>query len=507
MPRRLVGLLLLLAAPGVGVAADPVPAEVVALQDRMKKLIDAAEPSVVSLVISHNTKHTIPNSSKPWELGEYNSPQVGNFRFRQPERDKLDLSDPKNAGDYTVGSGVVLDADQGLVLTCYHLIDGARKIYARLPGNTGSYADIVAGDARSDLVVLRLRNRSAKLTAAKVGEVRTHDTPKNKATVTRGQWVVSLAHPFAAGLADGQASASWGIVSNIARKSAVPAGAEDIRPGYLYQYGSLIQTDARLNLGCSGGGLFNLDGELIGLTSSTAGVAGSESAGGFAIPMDGIYRGIIDALKTGEEVEYGFLGVEPGKMTGLENRNGLHIRNVTPGSPAANVGIQPHDIVLAVNGRPLQEEADLFLLVGGALAGREVTLTILRDNQRLEFRPRLAKFQHPYPHIASVRPPSFHGLRVDYSSLMAQQMIGPGIRFGLNWNGVIVRELEPNSRAEAAFRQLALGQGRWLITKVNGAPTTTPAGFYAAAKKSQVLKLTVVNAMDPSADEKVVTLP
>lgn len=506
MPRFATFLMLALLAPAARPADPPSAA---AIQEQMKKLIDAAEPSVVSLVVSHNPKHSIPRANRPWELGDYRSPAVATFRGRLPERDKLDLADSRNAADYTLGSGVVLDADTGLILTCYHLIDGARKIYVRPTGQTGGYADIVAGDTRSDLAVLRLKSATTKLKSVKFAEVRTHDTPRAKATVTRGQWIVSLAHPFAAGATDGKASAAWGILANVARRSALPAGAEDIRPGYLYQYGSLLQTDARLNVGCSGGGLFNLDGELIGLTSSTAGIAGSESAGGFAIPMDSIHRGIVDVLKRGEEVEYGFLGVAPGSMSADARRPGLYVTSITPGSPAATAGIEPNDMIQAVNGRTVQDDSDLFLLVGGALAGREVTLTIFSPNTGAarEVRAVLAKFQHPYSHIASVLPPTYHGLKVDYSSLMVQQLIGPGARMGLNLNGVIVRELEPNSRAEASFRQLAIGQGRWLITKVNGAPTPNPKAFHEAARKSQTLALTVVNAMDYSGVERTVRLP
>lgn len=501
MPR-LLALLFLLAFSPTAIAAEPAD-----LQEKMKKMIDGAEPSVVSLVISHNAKHSIPKANRPWELGDYRSQAMPSFRGRQPERDKLDLSDSRNAGDYTVGSGVVIDAVEGLVLTCYHLVDGARKIYARSAGNTGSYADIVAGDARSDLAVIRFRTPFGKLKTAKMADVRTHDTPRAKATVARGQWVISLAHPFAAGLNDGQASASWGILSNVGRKSSLPAGAEDIRPGYLYQYSSLLLTDARLNIGCSGGGLFNLDGELIGLTSATAGIAGSESAGGFAVPMDGIYRGIVETLKRGEEIEYGFLGVAPERMSVEPRKPGLYVGSVTPGSPAAIAGVEANDLIQAVNGRPIQDDSDLFLLVGGALAGKEITLSIFGQNQPREVRATLAKFQHPYAHIASSPAASYHGLRVDYSSLMAQQLIGPGARMGLNLNGVIVRDLEPNSRAEAAFRQLTIGQGRWLITKVNGTPVANPPAFHAAAKKSQVLKLTVVNAMDYTGAERTITLP
>src|SRR5437868_10417166 len=105
----------------------------------------------------------------------------------------------------SIGSGVVIDTD-GLVLTNYHVVQEATKIFVRLPGGKGSYADIHAADPRSDLAVLRLQSPVGRLRAIKLG-----DGGKAK----RGQLVLSLANPFAAGFRDGSPSASWGIVSNI----------------------------------------------------------------------------------------------------------------------------------------------------------------------------------------------------------------------------------------------------------------------------------------------------
>ena len=140
----------------------------------------------------------------------------------------------------------------------------------------------------------------------------------------------------------------------------------------------------------------------------------------------------------------------------------------------------------------------------GALANHEVTLTVLRDGEPLLLKPTLAKFQHPYATLASSRPASVYGLRVEYSSILAQQVNGPGIRARLNWNGVIVQELEPKSRAEAAFKELNLPSSRWFITRLNDTPTPTPAAFYAAAKKAQTVRLTL---SDANGEQKVVTLP
>jgi serine protease Do len=473
----------------------------------MQKLIADVEPSVVALVVSHNPKHKIPDASRPWELGEYASPFVPNFRGRQTqERDKLDPSDSRNAGDFTVGSGIVLDGANGLIATCYHLLDGAKKIYVRMPGG-GSYADIVAGDSRSDLAVIRVRAPSPKIKTVTFADVRTQELRTAKATVARGQMVVSVAHPFGTGFADGQASASWGIISNVGRKGALLPGADDARPGYLYQYSSLIQTDARLNIGCSGGGIFNLNGELIAMSSTIAGVAGSESAGGFGIPMDLVYRGILETLQKGHEVEYGFLGVQLSGFSGSGDSAGLAVTGITSEGPAERAGMQPTDLIHSINGRPLRDETDLYLYVGGALAGRDASVEVIRGNQKKTIRVQLAKFQHPYSFIASEKSPSFHGLRVEYSSMMVQQVFfGPRGIPQIKLSGVIVRELEPNSKAEAAFKNLPATQGRWLITKVNGIATPTPQTFYAAARDRQTLELTLVSAMGGT-DVRKVTLP
>ena len=123
--------------------------------------------------------------------------------------------------------------------------------------------------------------------------------------------MICLANPFAAGFRDGSPSASWGIISNLHRRAS-GVTSEIERPGVkptLHHYGTLIQTDVRLALGCSGGALLNLDGELIGLTTAQAALVGSEAPGGFAVPLDGPMKRIIDVLVRGDEVEYGFLGV------------------------------------------------------------------------------------------------------------------------------------------------------------------------------------------------------
>src|SRR5262249_42495116 len=134
--------------------------------------------------------------------------------------------------------------------------------------------------------------------------------------VRKGQIVIALGNPYAIAR-DGSASATWGIVSNISRQAMAegePTDSEARRNETIHHLGTLIQLDARLDLGTSGGALLNLQGELIGMTTSLAAIVGYEKSAGFAIPFDDSMKRIIESLRQGKEVEYGFLGVTPGEI-------------------------------------------------------------------------------------------------------------------------------------------------------------------------------------------------
>ena len=520
MQRGLFLIACLFLTPGFGRADDdrPIRDKVHDVERHMRQIIDTAEPSVVAVVVSSNPRYPALAASERMtgRLGGYAvAPEGGMFRGFQRMGNfdpKLDLSNWQNVADNQFGSGVVLDAD-GLILTNYHLVEGAKKIYVKTAAGKGSYADIHAADSRSDLAVLKLLTPPAGMRAIKIAEGRTSDGPnQEKVNITRGMWVVSLGHPHATGFTDGVPSASWGILSNVRRRAATSV-REDQRYKPFHQYNCLLQTDARITLGCSGAALLNLDGELIGLSTPIAALTGAETGGGFAIPMDPNYRKIIAVLKQGKEVEYGFLGVmfDGGRgMRGFQQprfvEDGLVVRSVTPGTPADKAGIIGEDrnaggdVIMAVDGNRIREQDDLFLYVGAALAGNVVKMTIMRGGQRLMKDVTLAKFPHDMPWIASVRPPALHGLRVDYSSvfiLKAENRFLPP--------SVLVRELEPGSRAEIKFKELGEApKGGWLITHVGMQAVTTPNEFVAAftGKTSAVLKVTDPN--DPRVVREVI---
>jgi S1-C subfamily serine protease len=450
------------------------------LQQAVQKTISDAEPAIACVLVSRSENYERfgqgPAADDPGKLGGF-SPEAAlkhvNAKRPQPEEQerlaeeiaKLNLANPNNVPE-SYGSGVVID-EAGLVLTNYHVIRGATKLYVRLPGRRGSYADVHAADPRSDLAVLRLLSPPAGLKALPFGD---------GGAARRGQFVVALANPFAAGFRDGQPSASFGVVSNLRRRApAVPKKEEDLNKT-LHHYGTLLQTDVRLNLGCSGGALLNLKGELIGLTTALAAISGRDTPGGFAIPLDAGMRRIIDVLKKGEEVEYGFLGVGP--ETRPEPGDGVTVQSIRLGSPAEKAGLHVRDTILAVSGVPVREADELFLALGTYLAGSQVTLDVRSDkaSQVKKVQVTLAKFYVPGVKIASAKRPDFRGLRVDYTSVLAQQRQSVLGDYRIP-NGVLVTEVLSPSSAAAAF--LKPGE---VITHVNNQAVNSPAAFFQAVR-------------------------
>jgi len=505
MRPSLVGFCCLIVGAAT-VAQEPRPIRESArdLEKHMKQLIDRAEAGVVAVVVSTNPNYPGRiDPSFPGKLGDFavmpkkfGGPAVG------PDP-RLDLSDPANANDHNFGSGIVLDAE-GLILTNWHLVEGARKIFVRTSMGRGSYADIHAGDARSDLAVLKLLNPPAGMKPLKLAEGRIDiGRDGEPATIARGMWVVSLGHPLASGFSDGSPSASWGIVSNV-RRRGIGTEREEQRTKPLQHYSVLIQTDARLTLGCSGAPLLNLDGEVIGVSSPAAALTGVETAGGYAIPMDPNYRRIIASLKAGREVDYGFLGVSflPGQvgipgLMGERAGEGLVISDVTPGTPAYDAGLrggdgrfsQNGDVILAVDGRPIRNQDDLFLHVGASLAGTTVRLTINRGGVPRSVDVKLAKFYHEFPSISTVKPLEVFGIRVDYSSVYLLKIDHKALP-----RSVLVREIVRNSPAEKKLAALGdVPKGGWLITAVNGEAVGEPAEFYRKAAGKPSLRMTVVD--------------
>lgn len=514
MSRTIVISAVALAIPFVAVAAEP---GLKGIEAEVQKVVDATSPTVVSVVVSHAKEHKPPAKAKPGELGPVDPLLFRQDEFRPrfprqtaPPPHPLDLSHPDNVGDNLFGSGVVLDEKQGLILTPYHLIDGARKVFVRGPKGKGSYADIHAADAKSDLAVLRLLDPSLGLKAVKIADVRLTDGPDGeKPNLKKGSVVIALGHPTASAVGEGSASASWGVLSNFRQKSATAPPGLGPAPGPLVQkplhlHGGLIQVDARVALGSTGAALFNADGELVGLGSSVAAVYGSDANGGLAVPMDQNYRRVVAALKEGKEVEYGFLGISPRDLDG----GGVYIDRVTAGCPAILAGLTEGDVLTAIDGHPLKSSDDLLLYGGAALAGYEVTVEYTRNGvPKQKAKLTMAKNLNSLPFIASNPPPTPFGIKVDYYSV---KFAGGGLIDRNPKNpppGVLVREVEPGSAGEKRLKGVAQPKaGAWLITHVDGKPVSTPKEYFALTDGKRSVKLHLADPDDPNTRD-VISLP
>ncbi|MFL5340794.1 MAG: trypsin-like peptidase domain-containing protein, partial [Gemmataceae bacterium] len=296
----LLSLAVLLA--GTAGRADDALKQALALEEAIQQATAKAEPSIACILVSRSDAYRKFDARLgkpvPGKLGDF-QPQAQRFHGHGAEvMARLNMATIDYVPD-GYGSGVVIDPD-GLILTNYHVVRDATKVFVRLPGRPGWYADIHAADERSDLAVLKLINLHERLPALPMG-----DGSKLK----KGQFILALANPFAAGFRDGNPSVTWGLLSNLRRRVPGETNEVERRRPRLHYYGVLLQTDLRLNLGTSGGALLDLKGNWVGLTTAQAAVAGGDTAGGFAVPLDARMSRIIDVLRRGEEVEYGFLGI------------------------------------------------------------------------------------------------------------------------------------------------------------------------------------------------------
>jgi serine protease Do len=362
------------------------------------------------------------------------------------------------------GTGVVIDRN-GFIVTQHHLVREGSEHYVTTVDRKVYRVQRIDADPRSDLAVL-------KIDAKDLTPIRFGDTSALK----RGQIAIALGNPYAIAR-DGQASASWGIIANLSRK-APPTTSEGAGSGKdkLHHFGTLIQTDAKLNLGTSGGALVNLKGEMIGLTTSLAAIAGYEHAAGYAIPVDGVFLRAVETMKRGDEVEYGFLGVEPEPLP-LEDRakglTGVRMRYVHPGTPADHAGVQIDDVITHVNRQSINAPDDLMLEIGRKPVEDLVQLTILRDSRPKEIEVKLTKFPVRGAKIVTRQRPAWRGMRVDYYSMTGDLT---GVRnTELLRACVLITDVERDSPAWEAKLQPGM-----FVSEVGGRKVGSPQEFHTA---------------------------
>jgi serine protease Do len=387
------------------------------------------------------------------------------------------------------GSGVVIDA-KGLIVTNFHVVGDHRSADYYVWLNRKPYAaKLKAADPWLDLAVMQIE--AANLKPVTFGDAR---------GLKKGQFVISLGNPYATAR-DGQPSAAWGIVSNIERQAPAPRTATRGSDGRetLHHWGTLIQTDARLELGTSGGALVNLQGEMIGLTTSLAALYGYERPGGFAVPVDDDFRRALDVLKTGRLPDYGFLGIDPASLAVPERQRGsvgARVADVIPASPAAVAGLRTGDVITHIDGWPVSDRLDIFRRISGLFADTAVTLQILRGGD--DVRPGRAmnvkvllskkRMDSARASFAEMSPRTWRGMRIEYataSPLFVQRS----------------RDLDP--AGSVAIVEVARDSASWraglrpgdFVSHVRDTRVTTPREFLdaVAGRDDDVpLKLTAV---------------
>jgi serine protease Do/serine protease DegQ len=334
-------------APAIAQIAAPTVTETRSLAD----VLEDVTPAVVNIAVISRS----PAENNPL----YNDPYFRRF---------FDLPDALPTPSMSAGSGVIVDAEEGYVITNNHVIEGASEIRVTLKDRRRFVAELVGSDKATDIAVLKIE--AENLTAMPMGEsdgLRVGDT------------VVAIGNPFGLGQ-----TVTSGIVSALGRSGINVEGYEDF-----------IQTDASINPGNSGGALVTTDGRLVGINTAIIAPAGGNVGIGFAVPID-MAAAVMKQLIDHGEVRRGRIGVAIQDLTpdlaealGIEETYGAVVGSVEEDSPASTVGLQAGDVIVAVDGREIAGSADLRNRVGLAPVGSEVEVEYIRDGVNHKARLRV----------------------------------------------------------------------------------------------------------------------
>jgi Do/DeqQ family serine protease len=258
----------------------------------------------------------------------------------------------------SAGSGVIVDARNGYVMTNRHVVENADNIAVTLKDNRRFNAQLIGADPGTDIALLKIEGDN--LTALPMG---------NSDELEVGDYIIAIGNPFGLGQ-----TVTSGIVSALGRMGL---GIE--------KYENFIQTDASINPGNSGGPLVNLRGEIVGINSAILSQSGGNIGIGFAVPIN-MARAVMDQIVAHGEVRRGWLGVRIGDLTPelaesmqVQVTSGAIVGSVEPSSPAARAGLQERDIITEVDGRPIANAGQLRNLIGFASIGATVRLTVIRN--------------------------------------------------------------------------------------------------------------------------------
>ena len=317
-----------------------------ALITSLAPLVKTVAPAVVNIRVSQTVKSRSPYDDEMFRrfFGAPNTPN--------------DSREVQSAG-----SGVIVDAKNGYILTNHHVVSGADKIQISLIDENTLDAEIIGSDPATDIAVLKVE--AENLTDIEIGD---------SDQVEVGDFVIAIGNPFGLGN-----TVTSGIVSALGRTGISSSGYEDF-----------IQTDASINPGNSGGALVNMQGELVGINSAIISRSGGNVGIGFAVPSE-IAQSIMSQLLDFGEVRRGLLGVsihtideENAEILGVDSKSGAMITAIEPGSAAEEAGLRVEDIIIRVNDERISNARDLQNAIGLKGSGERVTIEFIRQSTKLE---------------------------------------------------------------------------------------------------------------------------
>jgi serine protease Do len=381
----------------------------------------------------------------------------------------------------SLGSGFIISPD-GYIVTNNHVVSAGQpgqrnravveSITVILPDRTEYKAKLVGRDPQSDIAVLKIEGKNLPF-------VRFGDSTKSRV----GDWVMAIGNPFGLG-----GTVTAGIVSAVHRNTG-QGGATD----------RYIQTDASINQGNSGGPMFDLNGQVIGINTMIYSPTGGNVGIGFAIPSETAKK-IVETLRGGEKVRRGYMGVQLSPLDegtadalGLDKNNGELVQNVQPNEPAAKSGMKAGDVIVKVAGRAVTPDETVSFIVGNMPVGSRVPLEVVRGGKRQSLTVVLAERPSEDAIASRLNPEDGMGPEEDKdagsaakASLgLALQPLTPEILRQLGVRdqgvrGVVVGAVDPSS--DAAAKGLQRGD---IIVSASGRQTLTPADVATAANAAK----------------------
>lgn len=351
------------------------------MPDSFADLVETLNPTVVNISSSQTIETPEGRPENPFPPGSPFEEFFKDFfdRNRPPGDDNGGGQQHKRRAT-SLGSGFIIDS-KGIIVTNNHVIDGADEITVILQDGDRMDAELIGKDPKIDLAVLRVKP-DKPLPAAKWGR-------SEQARV--GDWVIAIGNPFGLG-----GTVTAGIIS---------ARGRDINAG---PYDSFIQTDAAINKGNSGGPLFNLQGEVIGINTAIISPSGGSSGIGFSVPSQMAKRVIDQLIKYGH-TRRGWLGVRIQSVTdeiaeslGLGKARGALVAGLTEDSPAAKAGIEAGDVIIAFDGKKITEMRSLPRIVAETEVGKTVDVEVWRKGKTLDLNVTLGELEKAEEEVASL---------------------------------------------------------------------------------------------------------